>query len=369
MNTNTRYLALDVMRGMTVALMIMVNNPGSWQHVYPPLLHAQWHGCTPTDLVFPFFLFAVGVSMFFSFAKYGDGLTRSALWKIGKRTLLIFAIGLFLNTFPQWTTDWSHIRWMGVLQRIALAYGVAAVLVLAIPRKVLPAVSSLILLAYWAVLYFGGGNTPYTLADNVVLQVDLLLFAPQNLYGGFGIPFDPEGVLSTVPAVVTVLMGYGAAYLIRTIPREKIVVRLALWGLGGIALGYLWDLVLPINKALWTSSYAVFTGGWAALFLAALIGLIDVKGYQKWTGFFVVFGMNPLFIYALAGMWSSWINGVWMVTMTNGTVVGAQSWFYSQILVPLAGYYNGSLLFAILNVVCLWFLGWILYRRKIFIKV
>ena len=161
-----RYLALDVLRGITVAMMILVNTPGSWSHVYAPLLHAKWHGCTPTDLVFPFFLFVVGVSMFFSFSKYDNTLNKESLLKIGKRILLIFAIGLFLNSFPQWATDYSKLRILCVLQRIAIAYGIASVLVLAVNRKYLPYLGGTILLIYWGLLWYFGGAAPYSLEQN-----------------------------------------------------------------------------------------------------------------------------------------------------------------------------------------------------------
>jgi len=208
MKTTQRYLALDVLRGMTVALMILVNNPGSWSHIYAPLEHSKWHGCTPTDLVFPFFLFVVGVSMFFSFSKYGNALNKESLLKIGKRTLLIFAIGLFLNSFPQWATDYSKLRIMGVLQRIALAYGIGAVIVLASPRKYLPYVGGAILLFYWGLMYVLGGSDPFSLEGNATIAFDSAILGVSHLYKGFGIPFDPEGLLSTIPAVVTVILGY-----------------------------------------------------------------------------------------------------------------------------------------------------------------
>lgn len=208
MKPTQRYLALDVLRGITIATMITVNNPGSWAHIFAPLEHSKWHGCIPTDLVFPFFLFVVGVSMFFSFSKYNNSLNKESLIKIGKRTLLIFAIGLFLNSFPQWMTDYSRLRILGVLQRIAIAYGVGSLIVLAVQRKYLPFVGAAILLAYWGILYFFGGADPYSLAGNVAIPFDKSFLGESHLYKGFGIPFDPEGLLSTIPAIVTVIIGY-----------------------------------------------------------------------------------------------------------------------------------------------------------------
>ena len=189
-----RYLALDVLRGMTVALMILVNTPGSWKFVYTPLKHAPWHGCTLTDLVFPFFLFVVGVSLFFSFDKHSDQSNRQLLRKTAERTLIIFALGLFLNSYPQWLTDYSHLRIMGVLQRIALAYGLAALIVLNTKRRWLPGMIAMMLLAYWGILYFFGGTDPYSLQSNAVAALDRALLGDNHLYHGFGIPFDPEGL-------------------------------------------------------------------------------------------------------------------------------------------------------------------------------
>ncbi|MGE0020138.1 MAG: acyltransferase family protein [Draconibacterium sp.] len=364
-----RYLALDVLRGITVAMMILVNTPGSWSHVYAPLLHAKWHGCTPTDLVFPFFLFVVGVSMFFSFSKYGNTLNKESLLKIGKRTLLIFAIGLFLNSFPQWATDYSKLRILGVLQRIAIAYGLAAVLVLAVNRKYLPYLGGAILLMYWGLLWYFGGSDPYSLEQNATLAFDRAVLGENHLYKGFGIPFDPEGLFSTIPAVVTVIIGYLAGTLIQTSERKYVPNKLLLAGVAGVAAGALWGLVFPLNKPLWTSSYVLYTAGWAAMLLGALVWVIDIKGFSRWTSFFVVFGVNPLFIFALSGLWAKILGRLIKITGTDGNVVSGSSWLYNHIFVPFAGDLNGSLLYAISHVLVFWAIGYVLYRRKIFIKV
>jgi predicted acyltransferase len=367
--SSQRYLALDVLRGMTVALMILVNNPGSWSHIYAPLRHAAWQGCTPTDLVFPFFLFVVGASMFFSFSKYDNKLNRESLLKIGKRTLLIFAIGLFLNSFPQWSQDFSKLRIMGVLQRIALAYGVAAVLVLSVNRKFLPYVGGAILLVYWLLVNLLGGTDPYSLAGNPASPFDTAILGVDHLYKGFGIPFDPEGIFSTLPAIVTVLIGYLVAVIIKETPKIKVPAKLILFGVVVIIAGFLWGLYFPIAKPTWTSSYVLYAAGWASLVLALLIWLIDVKGISGWTSFFVVFGMNPLFIFAFSGLWARIIGRMIHLTNADGKVVSGSSWLYSNIYVPMAGELNGSLLYAISHVILFWMLGYVLYKKKIFIKV
>ena len=367
--TTQRYLALDVLRGITIATMITVNNPGSWSHIYAPLRHSAWHGCTPTDLVFPFFLFVVGVSMFFSFSKYGNTLNRESLIRLGKRTLLIFAIGLFLNSFPQWTKDFSHLRIMGVLQRIALAYAFASLIVLSVQKKYLPYIGAAILLLYWGIIYYFGNGDPYSLEGNATIPFDKAILGESHLYKGFGIRFDPEGLLSTIPAIVTAIIGYLAGSLIKQTDRHKVPQKLAIWGVIGIVAGLIYGQFFPINKPLWTSSYVLYAAGWASLVLGLLIWIIDLKGFTKWTSFFVVFGMNPLFIFALSGLWAITISRLVHLSNPNGKVISGYSWLYQQIFVPLAGELNGSLLFALTHIAFFWLIGYVLYKKKIFIKV
>lgn len=369
MTTSQRYLSLDVFRGITVASMILVNNPGSWGHIYAPLRHSEWHGCTPTDLVFPFFLFIVGVSMFFSFAKYNSTLNRQSLLRIGKRTLLIFAIGLFLNSFPQWSVDYSKLRILGVLQRIALAYGIGSLIVLATPRKYLLYVAGVILIAYWGILYYFGGTDPYSLEGNATIPFDSAVLGVTHLYKGFGMPFDPEGLLSTIPAIGTVILGYLVGSLIKQTEKTSVPLKLWLWGFVGVTAGALWNYLLPINKPLWTGSYVLYTAGLASFVLGALIWIIDLKGYSKWTSFFVVFGMNPLFIFALSGLWAKILSRIIKFTAADGTITNGYSWAYKNLFLPWAGELNGSLLFALSHILVFWLICLILYKKRIFIKV
>lgn len=369
MDKSTRYLALDVMRGMTIALMITVNNPGSWSYIYAPLRHAAWHGCTPTDLVFPFFLFVVGVSMFFSFAKHQKSLNRDSLMRVGKRTALIFIIGLFLNSFPQWMQDWNNFRIMGVMQRIALVYGIGSLLVLTLSRKALVGTSVFLLLLYWAILYWGGTDDPYSLTGNAAYLFDRMIIPEAHLYKGYGEAFDPEGLVSTLPSIVTVLLGYMAGGLINSEKKNMVPLKLLMWGAIGVIAGWVWGLAFPINKALWTSSYVIYTGGLASICLAILIYIIDIRAYKRWTSFFVVFGMNPLFIFAFAGVWSRCLSVLFRISIDGDKTIGAGAWLYANIFVPLAGNLNGSLLYALTNIAFFWLIGWILYKRKIFIKV
>jgi predicted acyltransferase len=368
MTTQQRYLALDVFRGLTIATMITVNNPGSWSHIYAPLKHSAWHGCTPTDLVFPFFLFIVGASAFFAFKKYETKLTGASFVKILKRTALIFLIGLFLNSFPQWQTDWSKLRILGVLQRIALAYFFGSVIVLAVKRKYLPWISLAILLIYWGILWFFGGDDPYSLAGNIAPTVDSFIVGESHLYKGFGLVFDPEGLLSTIPAIVTVIIGFIAGGVISETEKQKVPVKMIIHGVILTGAGLLWSLVFPINKPLWTSSYVLYTAGLAFVLMAIFIWIIDLKGYTKWTSPLVVFGMNPLFIFALSGIWARCLTRI--IKIHEGdTVVNGYNWLYQNIFQPFAGNINGSLLFALTHIVVFWFICWVLYKRKIFLKV
>lgn len=369
MQTNQRYLALDVLRGLTIVAMITVNNPGSWSHIYAPLRHSEWHGCTPTDLVFPFFLFVVGVSMFFSFMKYGNTINHDSLIRLTKRALLIFAIGLFLNSFPQWAKDFSKLRIMGVLQRIAVVYLFASLIVLSVQRKWLPFITGGILLAYWGILYFLGSGDPYSLDTNATIPFDRMILSENHLYKGFGIPFDPEGLLSSLPAIATALLGYTGGMLITETEKSKLPLRLAIAGFACVVAGWVWGQFFPINKPLWTSSYVLYSAGWASIVLGALIWIIDVKSYTRWTKFFIVFGMNPLFIFALSGFWAISLIRLVHIAGPDGTTVNGYTWLYRNVFMPVGGELNGSLLFALAHVAVFWLIALVLYRKRIFIKV
>lgn len=365
-----RSLALDVFRGATIAGMILVNTPGSWSYVYAPLRHAAWHGATPTDLIFPFFLFVVGTAMWFSFARYQHTLSPELTKKILRRVGLIFLVGLFLHAFPFSGDLLSNLRIMGVLQRIALAYGLAAFLVLLLDQRKLLLASAGILLGYWALLRVFGGVDPYALETNVVGEVDRALFGERHVWDGFGIPFDPEGLLSTFPAVVTVVMGFIAGKWITTFERrEDAVLRMLLAGTLLILGGLAWGMAFPINKPLWTSSYVLYTGGIAFASLAWFIWVIDVKGYRRWTVPLEVYGLNPLFAYVLSGVLARTLTRLIQVPAGDGQTISGYTWLYTRIFEPLAGPLNGSLLFAVSMVALIWLAVLPLYRRGIVIKI
>lgn len=357
----TRYLALDAFRGITIALMILVNTPGSWSHVYASLLHADWHGCTPTDLVFPFFLFIIGSAMFFSFKQNDFSATPTQFTRIIKRGFILFFIGFILNVIP-FDTPLEELRIMGVLQRIGCAYVIAASLVLSLSRCGVFIFSAIILFAYWGVLLSIGDNS-FTIEGNIIRQFDLAILGANHMYTMRGVSFDPEGLLSTIPAVVNMLLGFELTrYLTSIKDKESSVLKLAI--IGGMAIGFgaLWGLVLPINKSLWTSSYVIYTSGFACLLLAAFIWLIDIKGQKKLVSPLLVYGANPLFVFVLS---------FFFVTAYLNIPIGESSlyaWLYQQFLL-FANPTLASFLFAFSHVILFWFVSLTLYKRRIFIKI
>jgi len=368
MEIKGRLKALDVLRGITIASMILVNTPGSWSYVYWPLLHAKWHGFTPTDAVFPSFLFIVGVSIHFAFKNFRKYEHKKAVQKIVKRTIIIFSIGLFLNLFPRFNFD--TVRYFGVLQRIAIAYGIGAFLCLFFSKKNLLFITGVILLVYWGILYFLVPENPFEPQTNLVGKIDLYLFGANHIWKGLGFPFDPEGVLSTLPSVATVLIGaLTGSFLSKSIENIIKIKMLLSYGIGLVVLGSVWGLFFPINKALWTSTYVCFAAGWAMLVLAFLIWLIDVKKQLKWAQPFIHFGTNPLFIFVFSGLYIKTIIYLVKITNSQEEIITGYKYIYQNIFVPFAGNMNGSLLFAIAHIVFFWSLVYVLFRNKIFIKI
>jgi len=355
---------------MTIALMIIVNNPGSWSHVYPPLLHAKWHGCTPTDLVFPFFLFLVGASMRFAFVKWHYFPSKKFYKHIFWRTFSIFMAGIILNAFPfiRQGWDWSDFRIMGVLQRIALAYGFSAIMIIRFDFKQLIQVLSAILLFYWALLFIGARQAPFDLETNFARTIDILILGETHLYNGFGVHFDPEGLLSTIPSIGTVIIGYLMGGMLHTTKNfTDCAKRMSVFGFALIIIGYSWGFIFPMNKPLWTSSYVLFTGGISAVFLAVLTYLLDIKNWKKPFWVFEVFGTNSIFLFILSGIWAKTI--IYIKRDLDGEMTSAYHYLYKTIFVPIAGDLNGSLLFALSHVLGFWLILFWMYRKKIQIKL
>ncbi len=363
-----RLVSLDAFRGLTIAGMILVNNPGSWSQVYPPMRHAEWNGWTPTDLVFPFFLFIVGVAMAFSFARRLEaGADRRALHrKILTRTLLIFGIGLFLNAFPRF--DFGSVRVYGVLQRIALVYLFTALITLRTSLKGRAVTAGGLLLAYWGLMMlvpvpgYGAGNLSPD--GNLGAFLDRLL-----LEGHLWRPtWDPEGLLSTIPAVATCLLGQLTGEVLRTGgDRNLLTARLFVYGWLGILAGLAWGLVFPINKSLWTSSYVLFTAGAALQFLGVCYWLIDVRGRRGWARPAVALGMNPLTIFALATLVVKIMTRVRVPL--DGRTTSLYAWCYRSLFAPWLGPLNGSLGFAVAYLLLWLALAGLLYRKRIFLRV
>ncbi|WP_229418404.1 acyltransferase family protein [Massilia sp. Root351] len=369
-NAVSRYLSLDVLRGLTVALMIIVNTPGDWNTVFAPLLHAQWHGFTPTDWVFPTFLFVVGNALSFAQPKYARLGQGAVLAKVGRRSAIIFLLGFLLFWFPFVAVDgagnWSLIplsgtRVPGVLQRIALCFGLASLILYFWKEKGALAYCVLALLGYWLMLALGGD---YTLAGNAAGKADLWLLGERHLYRGEGLPFDPEGLLGTLPATVNVIAGYFTGRLILAQGANyETLAKLMMAGVLCVGVALCWDMVLPINKKLWTSSYALYTVGLDLLVLPLLIYLIEMRGRRRWTYFFEVFGKNTLFIYLLSEL------AVVILVKTKAGNGNGYDWLYAHTFQALAPPKVASLLFAVTFMLACWAVGYLMDRRRIYIKV
>ena len=401
MDTAKRLVSLDIFRGMTIALMILVNNAGDWGHVYAPLLHADWDGCTPTDLVFPFFLFIVGVAIALALGKRkAAGYDHGAIIKkILGRTAIIFGIGLFLALFPYF--DFQNIRVAGVLQRIALVYGISALIFLKAKNwKTVAWVCVAMLIAYWlmmvlipvpidpvlqAAIASGEIDTahgmftlePLTkISDNFIapnLQrgtnleayIDRLL-TPGRLYQK---TWDPEGLLSTIPSVSTCLIGVLTGLWIKS--KTEVYKKLTgILGAGAILLGiaYIWSLAFPFNKNLWSSSYVLLSGGIALLTLGVIYWITDVLNYKKGTKPFVIYGMNALAVYVLSGILADTFNAIKWANAA-GETISLKGWIYHTFMTSLLNDYNASLAWALFNVLLTFLVALILYKKKIFIKV
>ncbi|MCK4558572.1 MAG: DUF1624 domain-containing protein [Calditrichia bacterium] len=383
-----RLISVDVFRGLTIGLMIIVNNAGSWKYVYAPLRHANWHGWTPTDTVFPFFLFIVGVAISLSFSKHiGSGASNKDLVKkIFRRTLIIFALGLLLNGWPfgiplssMAVDNFSfskiiesilNIRILGVLQRIALCYMLAALTYLIAPslksRIIITAAFLLIYeLGMRLPLIDGWGSGSFELESNFARLLDLKILGASHMYAVNKIPFDPEGIFSTLTATVTTLLGVFTGDILKLkIDNYRKLIYLSGLGLVLFICGAILDFAEPINKQLWTVSYTLFMGGWAMIILSLSIWLIDLKGWKKWLTPFIVLGSNPIIIYV-----GSSLVAKTLYLLKTSENISAKSLIYANILQPLAGDYFGSFLYAFFYLLIWIAIGWYMYKRNIFVRI
>jgi predicted acyltransferase len=367
-----RMVSLDVFRGMTIAGMILVNNPGDWGSIYSPLEHASWSGWTPTDLVFPFFLFIVGVSITLALSRRAEtaGRRRDLYVKIIRRAAIIFALGLFLGGFPHF--DLSTIRIPGVLQRIAVCYLFASVIFLNTDWRKQAYIAAGLLLVYWALMTlvpapgFGAGHLESK-------EANLAAYIDRAVFGGHvwrqAKVYDPEGILSTLPAIATTLIGVLTGHLLRSrrAPLEK-VASMFVAGVASVVVGWVWNYWFPVNKALWTSSYVLFTAGLALELFAVCYWLVDIKGYKRWSLPFVIFGANALALYFLAELSANLISII-SFTRADGSRASLQAIIYDNLFASWASPLNASLAFAVCTVLVWLGVMSLLYRRRIFIKV
>ncbi len=416
-----RLIALDVFRGLTIALMFIVNNPGTWSFIYSPLEHAKWQGWTPTDWVYPFFLFTVGVAAWFSFKKYQGQAPADLYFKIIRRGVTIFLIGLGLTLFLNSLSSFHNLRIMGVLQRIGLAYMLGCLICITFSQRTTAIIGAAILIGYWLMMkYMSDPTYPFGLHDgvkylglenNVVTRFDRWVLGASHMYKGYGgIPFDPEGLLSTIPSVVTVILGYFSGKLIdSTKDRMDLVKKMAIWGIAALAIGWLLNLEFPINKPIWSSTYVIFMAGWCLVINAFLIWLIDVQGWKGWTKPLLVLGMNSLLAFVIAGVWVKTVSKIkfdssyetvtqaWNNNAVVPKQIGGTQKLYEDVFSPITtdrqllkdvkakvtteqnnpSVWNdfaerqklSSFFYALFNMVLFWFFLWIFYRNNIFLKV
>ena len=375
-----RLTSLDVFRGITIAGMILVNMVGVADHKYSLLDHAQWNGCTPTDLVFPFFLFIVGVAMTFSLSKYtaDNKPTKAVYLRILRRAAILFLLGLLLNGFWNkgvWTFDLSSIRFMGVLQRISLSYLFASLIVLKVPGKNQWVLAGVLLIGYWLTMMYvpvpDYGAGVLTREGNFGGFIDRLIIPKAHLYKGDGFNYlgDPEGLYSTIPAIVSVLVGYFAGIRIkeRKHLNSQTSMDFVLFGLCCLVVSIIWDVAFPINKKLWTSSYVVFTTGWALMLLAACYELIEVRLIKRWSKPFEIMGLNAIALF---------VSSVILIKITAKTQIGTgetgisiYNWIYQNIFASWAENLNGSFFFGIVAVLLWYGFAVVMYRKNWFIKV
>ena len=367
-----RLMSLDVFRGMTIAGMILVNNPGTWDAIHAPLEHAEWSGWTPTDFIFPFFLFIGGIAIPLALGKRLEtGVTGGIYLKIIRRAIVIFLLGLFIAAFPYF--DFSTLRIPGVLQRIAVCYLMVSVLFLKTNWKQQAAIGVVLLLIYWILMTTIAvpGCELTTMEDkecNLAAYVDRAIFGVNHIWS-LGKVYDPEGLLSTIPAIVTSIAGVlTGTWLKSGRDDESKVNGIFFFGVVLTAIGWIWNLFFPINKALWTSSYVVFTAGMALCLLGFCYWLVDIKGYTKWTKPFVIFGTNALALYVGAELTAKILDLIPMAG-ADGLPTSLQGWIFQTIFAPLAEPINASLMYAACYVMIWLFVMWLLYRKNIFIKV
>ncbi|UKT63584.1 acyltransferase family protein [Pedobacter mucosus] len=380
-----RLLSLDFFRGLTVAAMILVNNPGSWGHIYAPLEHAEWNGCTPTDLIFPFFLWIVGVSIAFamSSSKENASTHNKTILKAIKRGIILYLLGFFLAIFGKIMNviidgkslfeAFQTVRLLGVLQRIGIVFIISSIIFIKVSTKTIFRILILILAIYWALMTFVPvpplGYANLEKETNLAAWIDRGILTEAHTWASSK-TWDPEGVLSTLPAIATCLFGILVGVFMRRkdIDSASKVAWLFTTGIATVILGLLWDLQFPINKSLWTSSFVLYTGGLACIGLALCYWLIDVQGYKKITKPFVIYGVNAITVFFLAGLMPRVLNLI-KITNADGTKTALLEKFYATCYLPFFTPINASLVWAITYVLGFFVLLYFMYKKNIIIKV
>lgn len=370
-----RFTALDVFRGMTIVFMIIVNTAGSEEYAFAPLHHAKWHGFTPTDLVFPSFMFAVGNAMSFVMKRWATYPASKVLGKIFKRALIIFLLGYLMYWFPfvhkDDTGHWvfnaiGETRIFGVLQRIALGYLFASLMFYFFGQRTTVIITILILIAYWPVMmYFGTGPDPLDIHTNAATKFDTWLIGLKHMYMGEGFPFDPEGFLSTFPAIGNVVGGYVVGkYVQQKGKTYEGISKIMLGGFVLLVIAHFWNYSFPINKKLWTSSFVLHTVGIDCLILSGVIYLVDFKHISsRWTDFFEVVGKNPLPVYLLSEL----LPVLFWIFPVGG--LSLWSWLYNSIFIHIITPGFGSLVQSVCYMLVCWGFGWWLNKKKLYLRV
>ncbi len=370
MNTSNRILSVDIFRGLTIAAMILVNTPGTWSNVYAPFLHAEWHGLTPTDLIFPFFLFIVGMSISFAYTKKkAIGINVDVYKKVVSRTLKLVFLGLFLAVFTfdfPFIKDLSQLRIPGVLQRIGVVFFIASILFLNFNWKALLGIFVTILIGYWFLMTqipVNGEIALLTRSSNLGSVVDLNILTNAHMYKT---DYDPEGILSTLPSIATSIFGMflGMILLNKNKSQHEKLKLFIIIGAAALVLGYLWNISFPLNKALWTSSFVLVTGGWATLVYAAIFYIADMKGYNSWGKPAIIFGSNAITVYFLSSFMSKSFG---LIKLSSGKSLHGYLYeiLSSIITIPKLS----SLVYAIIVITFYYLIAHVLYKKKIFIKV
>ncbi len=370
MSTSKRILSVDIFRGITIAAMIMVNNPGTWGAIYPPFRHAEWHGLTPTDLIFPFFLFIVGMSITFAYTKKKEhDVTVDVYKKIISRTLKLIGLGLilagFLITSP-FFKDLSTLRLPGVLQRIGIVFFISSFLFLYLNWKVLLGIFVFILIGYWLIMTqvpIDGAMPLLTKESNLASVVDLKILTVDHMWKTL---YDPEGILSTLPAIATTIFGMflGMILLNKNRSEQEKLKYFVIIGIVALIIGYAWGEFFPVNKALWTSSFVLVSGGWASLVYALIYYIADILDHNDWGKPAIIFGSNAITVYFMSGVVARLFG---MIKLSNGKSIHANLYemLSSVITIPELS----SLIYAILVIVFYYLVALVMYKKKIFIKV